>query len=137
MLFRSAPEERRKWLSMQGIVGPILATLLLEVSGRLAAKGWQYPFTVYLLAFPIFAYSYFFVFEPSRRTEVTEQIAPPTTAFPWRFVLGSSLITLVIANIYWVYTINSGRIFEALGYKDQEMIGHISALASIGVPIGA
>jgi MFS family permease len=47
-------EERPKWLSIQGMVGPFLAALIMFGSGFLAAKGWQYPFIVYALAFRFF-----------------------------------------------------------------------------------
>src|SRR3954471_5914436 len=57
-------KERPKWLAVQGAVGPILAFVTILGSGFLAAKGWQWPFIVYALAFPIFISALFFLWEP-------------------------------------------------------------------------
>src|SRR6516165_20811 len=70
-----SPAERNKWLMIQGIVGPFLATGLLALSGQLAARGWQWPFLAYSATVPILVFAYFFIFEPERQSRETEIIA--------------------------------------------------------------
>ena len=66
-------EERARWIMVQGIAGTVCGTLLLSASGYLAARGWQYPFLVYNLAF-VFAFAaWFFIFEPHQKTALQKR----------------------------------------------------------------
>src|SRR5207342_2660164 len=94
-------EERPKWLSIQGMVGPFLAALIMFGSGFLAAKGWQYPFIVYALAFPIFFAAWFYIWEPVAKTKGKMKIDMKT--FPWRSVLWISFVTIITSVIYYVF----------------------------------
>ncbi|QEC66837.1 MFS transporter [Panacibacter ginsenosidivorans] len=128
-------EERPKWLSIQGMVGPFLAALIMFGSGFLAAKGWQYPFIVYALAFPIFFAAWFYIWEPIQRTE--EKIKVDMKTFPWRTVLWIALVTLITSVIYYVFIIHFSLVLTANGIKEEGKIGMISAIVSLTVPLGA
>jgi MFS family permease len=84
-----AEEERHKWLAVQGAVAPFLATFMVEGSGHLAAMGWQYPFTVYVLAFPIFLFACKYLWEPPKPTKNPEgEVASSSgSGFPWATIL--------------------------------------------------
>lgn len=129
-------EERPKWLSYQGIAGPILATLVIYGSGFLAGKGWQWPFVVYALAFPIFISACLFLWEPAKK-RVQDRVAVDMKTFPWRTVGLLCFITLATSVIYYVFIIHFSLVLTANGITSESRIGVISAIASIAVPLGA
>jgi len=130
-----AKEEQHKWLMVQGIVGPFLGTVLLASSGQLAALGWQWPFALYALTFPILLFGFFHLWEPERRT--TAETMATGMPFPWKIVLIFCGVTLGASIIYFVQVIQFSLVLREIGVMDQALIGRISGIASIGVPIGA
>lgn len=129
-------EERPKWLAIQGMVGPFLATLVIYGSGFLAGKGWQWPFIVYGLAFPIFISALLFLWEPDKK-QATEKVTVSRTAFPWQTVGFVCLVTLGTSVIYYVFIIHFSLVLTANGITNESRIGILSAIASIAVPVGA
>ena len=129
-------KERPKWLSIQGMVGPFLAAIIMFGSGFLAAKGWQWPFIVYALAFPIFFAAWFYIWEPSHK-KVEGNLAVDIKTFPWSTVLWISFVTIVTSVIYYVFIIHFSLVLTANGIKDEGRIGMISAIVSLTVPLGA
>jgi MFS family permease len=129
-------EERPKWLSIQGMVGPFLAALIMFGSGFLAAKGWQWPFIVYALAFPIFFAAWFYIWEPVHKMKQGHLVVDMKT-FPWRTVLWIAFVTLITSVIYYVFIIHFSLVLTSNGIKDEARIGVISAIVSITVPLGA
>ena len=129
-------KERPKWLAVQGAVGPILAFVTILGSGFLAAKGWQWPFVVYALAFPIFLSALLFLWEPAKKRK-QEKAAVDVKTFPWRTAGLICLITLVTSVIYYVFIIHFSLVLTANGITDESRIGVLSSIASIAVPFGA
>jgi len=128
--------DRPKWLAVQGAIGPALGTAALYGSGALAGLGWQWPFMLYALAFPIFVSAYLFLWEPERKAGTEKSVVDMRT-FPWRIAMMVCLVTLVTAVIYYVFTIHFSLVLTANGITDQSRIGLISAVASVAVPLGA
>jgi MFS family permease len=126
---------QQKWLTVQGVVGPFLGTLMLASSGQLAALGWQWPFALYALTFPILLFGFFHLYEPERRAH--EAVVATGTSFPWRVVAIVCGVTLGAAVIYFVQVIQFSLVLREIGVSDQALIGRITGLASIGVPLGA
>ena len=131
-----APNERPKWLAIQGMVGPFLATLVIYGSGFLAGAGWQWPFVVYGLAFPIFVSALLFLWEPDKK-QAAEAVTVTRSAFPWRTVVFVSLVTLGTSVLYYVFIIHFSLVLTANGITSESRIGILSAIASIAVPVGA
>ena len=129
-------KERPKWLSIQGIVGPFLAALIMFGSGFLAAKGWQWPFIVYALAFPIFFAAWRYIWEPVQKKE-SGHVAVDMKTFPWRTVLWISIVTIVTSILYYVFIIHFSLLLKASGITNEVRIGVISSIVSITVPLGA
>ena len=129
-------KERPKWLTVQGAVGPALAFLTILGSGFLAARGWQWPFVVYALAFPIFIAAFLYLWEPERKS-AKEKVAVDMKTFPWHTVFWVSFITLVTSVIYYVFIIHFSLVLTANGITSESRIGVISSIASIAVPLGA
>lgn len=148
------PEQRTKWLTIQGFFGSIAAALLLSLSGYLASLGWNYPFLVYGVALLIAVLAYVFIFEPTishlqakptavpspgESTTPDESTAPADRPgqFPTRTVVIMFTITLLFSILYFVYTIHFSRALDAMGIKDKVLLGNLSAIASTAVPLGA
>jgi MFS family permease len=129
--------ERHRWLMIQGVVGSILGTVTVGGSGFLAAQGWQYPFLVYGVAIPIFLASFFYLFEPERQSRGRSSQAAPSLPFPRKVALLVCGVTMLMSTIYYVQVINFSLLLQELGVSDPRSIGLISALPTIGVPIGA
>ncbi|MBU0554958.1 MAG: MFS transporter [Alphaproteobacteria bacterium] len=129
-------DERRGWLTFQGVIGPIFGTGTVFLSGFLAAQSWQLPFVIYAVAFPISLLMLLFLFEPDVKAEVVSQEAPQST-FPWRQVTICCSFTLFAAALYYVYIVQVGRAFGEVGVASAGDIGTYISIASIGVVLGA
>ena len=108
-------DEQHKWLTIQGVVGSILGVLLLLASGRLAAMGWQWPFLLYGLTFPIFLLGYFFAFEPDRRFQ--REVGVAATPFPWMIILPLCSVTVLTAIVYFVEPIQFSLVLREIGVQ--------------------
>jgi MFS family permease len=131
---------RHRWLMLQGLMGSILGSVTIACSGFLAAKGWQWPFAVYGVAFPILLASMFYLYEPLARVRVQQDAAAPATAvspFPYRVALAVCGVTVLLSTIYYVQVIHFSVLLKDLGVLDPESIGLAMAIPSVGVPIGA
>jgi MFS family permease len=131
---------RHRWLMLQGLAGAILGSVTIACSGFLAAKGWQWPFAVYGIAFPILLASVFYLFEPQPRTRGPHDAAgagATVSPFPYLVALGVCGVTVLLSTIYYVQVIHFSVLLKDLGVSDPQSIGLAMAIPSIGVPIGA
>ncbi len=131
-----SPKERAKWLMMQGIFASIFGTLMLSGSGHLAAIGWQYPFLLYSLAFLFAILAWLFIFEPDYKTATPGISQTPSDKPPYSIFTMIFIITFILSIIYFVYTLHFSLALDEMGIKDKVLLGNLSAIASIGVPIG-
>jgi MFS family permease len=131
-------EERKKWISIQGVASTIMGTFLLLGSGYLASIGWKWPFIFYALAFPMFVLGWIYLWEPERKQHLAggNKIDVPGEV-PWKIIVIISTATLITSIVFFVYTIHYSLILDNIGLKDQAVIGRFSAVASIFVPLGA
>jgi MFS family permease len=131
---------RHRWLMLQGLMGSILGTVTIACSGFLAAKGWQWPFAVYGVAFPILFASILYLFEPQARVRpASAGVGAPSTAlpFPYKVALVVCGVTVLLSTIYYVQVIHFSVLLKDLGVQDPQSIGLAMAIPSLGVPIGA
>jgi MFS family permease len=134
---------RHRWLMLQGLMGSILGSVTIACSGFLAAKGWQWPFAVYGVAFPILLASMFYLYEPQPRVRAQQDAAKPAapvaaaSPFPYRVALAVCGVTVLLSTIYYVQVIHFSVLLKDLGVIDPESIGLAMAIPSVGVPIGA
>lgn len=129
-------DQRRGWLTFQGVIGPIFGTGTVVLAGFMAAQSWQLPFAIYAVAFPISLLMLFFLYEPDVASEVAAEAAP-AGAFPWGRLAVCCGFTLFAAALYYVYIVQVGRAFTEVGVVDAGRIGMLISIASIGVVIGA
>lgn len=134
-------QERTRWLMWQAFIGPVLGLVLLASSGRLSAIQWNLPFLIYSTALLMAVFAFFAAYEPPRAAAraVAATAATPATAqaFPVRLMTRLALITFVLSALYFVYTLQFALALDEMGVKDGGRIGTYSAIACIGVPIGA
>lgn len=128
-------DQRRRWLTIQGLVGPIFGTSVVFLSGFMAAQSWQLPFAIYAVAFPISLAMLLFIYEPNLQAEIEER--PAATAFPWLRIAVCSGFTLFAASLYYVYIVQVGRAFGEVGVTSAGHVGILISIASIGVVLGA
>jgi MFS family permease len=127
-----------RWLMIQGLAGSVLGSVVIACSGFLAAKGWQWPFAVYGVAFPILIAGIFYLYEPQpRQRETRVGAAAAATPFPYAVAALMCGVTVVLSTIYFVQVINFSLLLRELGVSDPKSIGLIMAIPSIGVPLGS
>ena len=137
-----AEDGRRRWLTLQGMVGPALSSVMIFFAGTLTAWRWNGIFLLYLLAVPIAIAMWRYMYEPEsdatvRRNLGMDEAKTTTAAFPWASVLGIAALTLFSSAIYYVFIVNGSVVWEELGIADPKSIGQITALPSLFILAGA
>jgi len=131
-------DRRRRWLTVQAVLGPILATGTIILSGILTGIRWNGGFWIYSVAFVVFAALVIFIFEPAVLAPSTTRNVPVRTAqFPWTIVAQYFAVTLFSSILYYVFIVNGGMALNALGVDSPERQSVFISVASVGVPIGA
>ncbi|WP_298170546.1 MFS transporter [Novosphingobium sp.] len=133
-------EGRRKWLALQGLVGPALSSVMIFFAGTMTAWRWNGIFLLYLLAVPIWAAMVRWMFEPSSDATVRMMLGmdeKDTQGFPWRAMLGIAGLTLFSSAIYYVFIVNGATVWQELGVTDPQSIGQITALPTLFILAGA
>jgi MFS family permease len=133
---------RRNWLTVQGMAGPALSSLVLFFAGSLVAWQWNGIFLIYLVGFPIFGAMVLWLFEPdsSRAAQAMLGIGKQEkarTLFPWKTVFAIAGLTLFSSVIYYVFIVNGGIVWQEVGVADPRQMGRITALPSLFIVAGA
>jgi MFS family permease len=129
---------RRNWLTLQGLVGPGLSSLMIFFAGTLTAWRWNGIFLLYLVAFPIFLAMLRYMYEPRAEAPAAHDAgAAPAGKTPWGVFATIGGVTLFSSILYYVFIINGGLVWQELGVADPGKIGRITALPSLFVLVGA
>lgn len=133
---------RRNWLTLQGLVGPALSSVMIFFAGTLSDWRWNGIFLLYLVAFPITLAMWRYLYEPKSDATVRAMLGMDEGGvgagnFPWRKVLGIGALTLFSSVLYYVFIINGGIVWQELGISDPGSIGQISAIPSLFILVGA
>ena len=128
---------RQRWLGLQGILGSIFATLILLCGGALGTINWHMPFLMNSLGGVVLVWMLLTTWEPSHSSDAaTDSGSGAGAGFPWktmRIVFG---VTLLIAVLYFVQTVELGLMFSKLGASSSAFISLLTTVASIGVIAG-
>lgn len=131
------PEDRRRnWLAVQGVMGPLLGAASLAASGWLTSLRWNGVFLIYGLALLIFVAMYAWFYEPDRAPD-SEASGSPATPFPWRMVAAYCSVTVFASVLFYVYLVNGGLAFQAIGLNSAARLGALMGLVSLGVVLGS
>jgi len=131
---------RERWLAAQAGAASLSALPIIWAGGQLgAALGWQGPFLIYMysvvLTFGVAA----FTWEPTQDGALESRAPEADVRFqrlPVARMLGICLITLLASIGFYATITQNANALVALGVHDPGTIGNLSALASIGVPLG-
>lgn len=126
-------QARERWLASQTAVASVSALLFLALGGLLGRQGWQGPFLIYGLIWPMALAVFLLVREPPR----VERQVPGWSALPGRHVALTSVTTILAAILFYTIQINVSTVLPDFGVTDPARIGLFSALASIGTPVGS
>jgi MFS family permease len=126
---------RQKWLGVQGILGSILATLIMLSGGALGTVNWHAPFLMNLLGGIVFVWMVLATWElPQAAAGANADASGP--GFPWRAMGVVFAVTLLTSILYFTQTVNLGLIFSKLGAGSSARISVITTIASLGVIAG-
>jgi len=130
---------RRRWLVIQGVVGPAVATGVIAASGALTALHWNAVFAIYSVAFPIFIGMWLYIFEPAPHVASLEEPRASVAGrnFPAGRVAVISATTLFASALFYVFIIQGGLVFREVGVVDPARLGVLVSFASLAVPVGA
>ncbi|WP_299310093.1 MFS transporter [uncultured Croceicoccus sp.] len=136
-----AEEGRRRWLTLQGMIGPAFSSIMIFFAGTLTAWRWNGIFLLYLLAIPIAIAMWRYMYEPESDATVRRNLGMDETgegtAFPWKTMFEIAILTLFSSAIYYVFIVNGSVVWEELGVTDPESIGQITALPTLFILVGA
>ncbi|MBQ0945491.1 MFS transporter [Ideonella sp. 4Y16] len=132
-------EERAKWLMWQSLTGPAAGVFLVTTSGRLSMLEWNLPFLIYGLALLLAVFAFFTAYEPDRSGQqaVNEPGTATMMAFPSGLMVRIAASTFALSALYFVYTLQFSLALDEMGVKKGSELGNYTAVASIGVPVGA
>lgn len=131
---------RKNWLFLQGVVGPFLAGFVALIVGYATTLQWNGVFYVYLVAFPIWAAMFVWLFEPHRAdpSTVVEAIeAEPAPPFPWASLALVASVTLFASMLYYVFIINGSLIFAEVGVTRPERYAALIFVPQLFILAGA
>ena len=135
-----AGERRQRWVGYQNAIDAALGTATWLAGGLLAAVSWRAPFFLYLLSIPLLIAVLFLIWEPAAEAadgSGQRPAAAPATPFPWKRMAVVFAVTLFAGAMYFSYPVNIARALTELGVADASRIGVLTAIASIGTPLGA
>lgn len=132
---------RKNWLFLQGLVGPFLAGFVALIVGYATQIQWNGVFYVYLVAFPIWAAMFVWLFEPARRSDAAQAVeAAPAAAkspVPWLALAQIASVTFFASLLYYVFIINGALVFSEVGVKDSRQYAQIIFIPQFFILAGA
>lgn len=131
---------RERWLAAQTATASLSSLLIIWAGGQLgAAYGWQGPFLVYVYSLALTVGIAAFTWEPKQDSNI-EKTAPEADVryrkLPVARLVGICLITIVASIMFYATITQNANALVTLGVSDPATIGTLSALASVGVPLG-
>lgn len=130
-----AGEERRKWLSYEMVIGPVVGAAVLLVSGALATWWWRAPFAIYAMGAIILFAAFFLLWEPSRRAQMDR--VETASGFPWATATLVAFGAFLVGLPYFTQNTQHGRIFAGLGVDTPIHISLLAMVSGLGTIAGA
>ncbi len=132
---------RKNWLFLQGLLGPFLAGFVALIVGFATTVQWNGVFLVYLVAFPIWAAMFVWLFEPKKAADKGVRIAAapdtPKTPFPWTSLVQIASVTLFCSMLYYVFIINGALVFREVGVTEPQNYAAIIFIPQFFILAGA
>ena len=132
---------RKNWLFLQGLLGPFLAGFVALIVGFATTVQWNGVFFVYLVAFPIWAMMFVWLFEPRRAAErgvtIAAEIETPKNPFPLANLAMIAAVTLFCSMLYYVFIINGALVFREVGVTEPQNYAGIIFIPQFFILAGA
>ncbi len=133
---------RKNWLFLQGLVGPFLAGFVALIVGYATQVQWNGVFFVYLVAFPIWAAMFVWLFEPKRQEPAADATpSAPTAAakspFPWASAVLIVTVTFFASLLYYVFIINGALVFKEVGVTEPQRYAALIFVPQLFILAGA
>ena len=133
---------RKNWLFLQGLVGPFLAGFVALIVGYATQIQWNGVFFVYLVAFPIWAAMFVWLFEPKRQEPAADATpSAPTAAakspFPWASAVLIVTVTFFASLLYYVFIINGALVFKEVGVTEPQRYAALIFVPQLFILAGA
>lgn len=131
---------RKNWLFLQGLLGPFLAGIIALIVGYATSLQWNGVFFVYLVAFPIWAAMFIWLFEPKKEPgllpEATKK-AEAASPFPWASAVAVVSVTLFSSMLYYVFIINGSLAFAEVGVTEPQQYAELIFVPQLFILMGA
>ncbi|MFM5931900.1 MAG: MFS transporter [Novosphingobium sp.] len=134
---------RKNWLFLQGILGPFIAGIVALIVGYATKVQWNGVFLVYLVALPIWAAMFVWIFEPAKHKPVQGGAAgnpadhSAKTPFPWGAAISIAAVTFFFSMLYYVFIINGSLAFAEVGVTDSRAYAAIIFVPQMFILLGA
>jgi MFS family permease len=135
--------ERRTWLMLQGLVGPLFQSLVFLLVAAVAAWRWNGSFLVYLVALPIFVAMYLCIFEPRHPDQQAAKVGPAaaTAASDERFPMATAVLvgglTLFCSMLYYVFIVNGSIAWAEVGVTNPMAVSKATFVPSFFILAGS
>ena len=127
---------RNRWFGYQIGGGALVAIPLLSLSGYLGQFGWRFSFLIYGLPLIMFFLVLLIAKERSGRESADDDDIGVAAGFPWRHMVVVGAVSLFASISFFVLQLQQGLAITEVGVTSPERIGNLTALASIGAPVG-
>lgn len=131
-----AGEARNRWLAAQTAVASVSATGFFLLGGFLGGFSWRAPFLVYASAFAMMVVVALFTWDVKRPAKTEQRTSSSWADFPSAHMSRVVGTTLLGSILFYTLQIQVSPGLAALGVTAPEQIGMLTALVSLGVPIG-
>ncbi len=133
---------RKNWLFLQGILGPFIAGVVALIVGYATTIQWNGVFFVYLVALPIWAAMFVWIFEPKKAEALAQGTGKPASApaaspFPWSAAVTIAIVTFFFSMLYYVFIINGSLAFAEVGVTDSRAYAAIIFVPQMFILLGA
>ena len=130
---------RKNWLFLQGLLGPFIAGIVALIVGYATQLQWNGVFFVYLVAFPIWAAMFVWIFEPKPRENSDAEAArvEAKTPFPWGAAALIVAVTLFASMLYYVFIINGSLAFAEVGVTEPQRYAGLIFIPQLFILAGA
>ncbi|MGC6330733.1 MFS transporter [Rhizorhabdus sp. FW153] len=132
---------RKNWLFLQGLLGPFLAGFVALIVGFATTVQWNGVFFVYLVALPIWAMMFVWLFEPRKAAEkgvtIAAETETPKSPFPALNLILIASVTLFSSMLYYVFIINGALVFREVGVEGPQAYAAIIFIPQFFILAGA
>jgi MFS family permease len=129
--------ERDRWLANQTAIASLSSIAFFAIGGELGTHGWRAPFLVYASSLLMLVAVWRCTWEPQASSSQEQTAAVPAAVpLPWARLLGICAVTVLASIFFYTPVIHLSVALTEQGIDSPRIIGWLTALVSLGVPLG-